>query len=86
MDIKKIQANSKEDAGSEVYRLLSMTHSMAGTIANLQQKEGVGIKPGFKLKSCATYDDYKLTVWTNDIVDISAETIDGINYYSLEAC
>ena len=76
MDIKKITANSKEDAGSDTYELLKMVHAMAAK------------HPDFEIKETATYtsDDYCLTVWTNGIVDISAESIKGVHTYTYEAC
>lgn len=75
MTIKTITANSKEDLGSEVYRLLAMTHAMAAK------------HPDFEIKSTATYidDEYLLTVWTNGIVDIGSESIKGVYTYTYEA-
>jgi hypothetical protein len=51
------------DAGkSDVYRLLNMTHVMACYDSQ------------FRLSRTCTDESYALTVWTNGIVDIGAET------------
>lgn len=52
---------------SREYRCLNMIHAMAGQSAQSNDSQ-------WKLKATATYDDYVLTVWTNGIVDIKAES------------
>ena len=63
--IKTISASSTNE--NEQYRLLRMIHRMAGRCA-------VAKIDNWRLSRTATYDDYVLTVWTNGIVDIKAET------------
>ena len=63
--IKTISARSTDE--SEQYRLLRDMHVMAGQMA-------VAKIGGWCLSRTATYEDYVLTVWTNGIVDIKAET------------
>lgn len=75
MTIKTITANSEEDFGGEKYELLKMVYAMAAK------------HPDFEIKSTATQfsDEYFLTVWTNNIVDITAESIKGVHTYTYEA-
>jgi len=67
MTIKTLTARSTNEDQSDIYRLLNMIHVMAGA----QACKKVG---NWELSRTATYDDYVLTVWTNGIVDIKAET------------
>ncbi|QHJ83056.1 MAG: hypothetical protein [Caudoviricetes sp.] len=62
-----IHANSRE--GGEVYRLLNLVHSMAGSLANSPRKE-------FTLARTNSDPMFSpiVTVWTNGIVDIEART------------
>lgn len=66
---KTITASWCKDDGerSDVYRLLNMVHAMAGHDANSP-------RPLWELKATATLDFYVMTVWTNGIVDVTAET------------
>lgn len=66
-NIKPVHANSRD--GGEVYRLLNMVHSMAGSLANSPRKE-------FTLARTNSDPQYGpiVTVWTNGIVDIEART------------
>lgn len=66
-DIKPIHANSRD--GGEVYRLLNLVHSMAGSLANSPRKE-------FTLARTNSDPQYGpiVTVWTNGIVDIEARS------------
>ena len=66
---KTITASWCKDDGerSDVYRLLNMVHAMAGRDANSE-------RPSWDLKSTATHEHYIMTVWTNGIVDVTAET------------
>ena len=66
---KTITASWCKDDGerSDVYQLLSMVHAMAGRDANSPI-------PSWSLKATATHDDYIMTMWTNGIVDVIAET------------
>lgn len=58
----------KEDGErSDVYRLLGIVHAMAGRDANSP-------RPSWELKATAALDCYVKTVWTNGLVDITAET------------
>lgn len=79
MTIETIRANSRE--GGEVYRLLNMVHSMAGSLANSPRKE-------FRLARTQSDPMYGpiVTVWTNGIVDIEARSQDGYHEYSMYAC
>lgn len=83
MTIETIKANSKD--GGDVYRLLVMVHSMAGSLANSPRKE-------FRLARTNSDEIYGpiLTAWTNGIVDIEARTWhdEGSAYheYKLAAC
>lgn len=65
--ITPIYANSRD--GGEVYRLLCMVHSMAGSLA---------IEPRKTFQLARTNSDPMfgpiVTVWTNGIVDIEART------------
>ena len=65
--IRQITANSEE--GGDVYRLLVMVHSMAGSLANSPRKE-------WQLARTQSdpYFGPIVTVWTNGIVDIEAKT------------
>lgn len=62
-----ICANSRD--GGEVYRLLNLVHSMAGSLANSPRKE-------FTLARTNSDPMFGpiVTVWTNGIVDIEART------------
>jgi hypothetical protein len=75
-EIKPIHANSRE--GGDVYRLLNMVHSMAGSLANSPRKE-------FTLARTNSDPQYGpiVTVWTNGIVDIEARSWneDGERYH-----
>ena len=66
---KTITASWCKDDGerSDVYRLLSIVHAMAGRDANSP-------RPSWELKDTATLDCYVKTVWTNGLVDVTAET------------
>ena len=66
---KTITASWCKDDGerSDVYLLLNMVHAMAGRDANSE-------RPSWDLKSTATHEHYIMTVWTNGIVDVTAET------------
>lgn len=66
-NIKPVHANSRD--GGEVYRLLNMVHSMAGSLANSPRKE-------FTLARTNSDPQYGpiVTVWTNGIVDVEART------------
>jgi len=66
---KTITASWCKDDGerSDVYRLLNLVHAMAGRDANSP-------RPLWSLKATATHDDYVMTMWTNGIVDVIAET------------
>lgn len=66
-DIKPISATSDDGGDSDVYRLLVLTHRMAGSLAQTK-------KDGWGLKETATFEHYVRTVWSNGIVDIGAET------------
>jgi hypothetical protein len=84
MTIETIKANSND--GGEVYRLLVMVHSMAGSLANSPRKE-------FQLARTQSDPMYGpiLTVWTNGIVDIEARTwrdneSPSYHEYSMYAC
>jgi len=67
-DIKTITAKwDCKSEKSENYILLNMIHAMAGHYATRGDKS-------WSLSSTATTDNYILTVWTNGIVDIKAET------------
>ena len=83
MTIETIRANSRE--GGEVYRLLNMVHSMAGSLANSPRKE-------FQLSRTQSDPMYGpiVTVWTNGIVDIEARTykdeVPAYHVYSMYAC
>jgi hypothetical protein len=64
--ITPVNATSHE--GGTVYRLLNMIHVMAGGLANADSG-------GWRLARTATYPgEYVLTVWTNGIVEVGAET------------
>lgn len=66
-NIIPVRANSRE--GGEVYRLLNLVHSMAGSLANSPRKE-------FTLARTSSDPMFGpiVTVWTNGIVDIEART------------
>lgn len=66
---KTITASWCKDDGerSDVYQLISMVHAMAGRDAN-------STSPSWSLKATATHDYYIMTMWTNGIVDVIAET------------
>lgn len=66
---KTITASWCKDGGerSDVYQLLSLVHAMAGRDANSP-------RPSWSLKATATHDYYIMTMWTNGIVDVIAET------------
>ncbi len=65
--IEPIKANSRD--GGEVYQLLCMVHSMAGSLANSPRKD-------FWLARTQSDPMYGpiMTVWSNGIVDIEART------------
>ncbi|MCV0420101.1 MAG: hypothetical protein K5804_17810 [Microbacterium sp.] len=83
MAIETVKANSKD--GGEVYRLLNMVHSMAGSLANSPRKE-------FRLARTQSDPMYGpvVTVWTNGIVDIEARSYTDeeptYHEYSMYAC
>lgn len=58
---------ASNETGGEVYRLLNMVHQMAGMLANSPSK-------AFQLKETSTSERHVLTVWTNGIVDLRAES------------
>lgn len=66
-DIKPIHANSRD--GGEVYRLLVLVHSMAGSLAN-EPKKLFSLARTNSDPQCGPI----VTVWTNGIVDIEART------------
>ena len=75
MKIAPIRASSENK--DDVYRLLSLVHSMAGSLA-------IAKSGGWELKStCTMPPEYVLTVWTNGIVDVKAETRHGVHEYSM---
>lgn len=78
MTITKITANS--DNKNDVYRLLNIVHSMAGSMA-------VAKLGGWSLKdTCTMSPEYVQTTWTNGIVDVRAVTTDLVHHeYSLYA-
>lgn len=78
MAITKITANS--DNRDDVYKLLDIVHSMAGTLA-------VAKAGGWSLKeTCTMSPGCVMTTWTNGIVDVRAVTTDGNHReYSLYA-
>ena len=67
MTIKTIRAKSGDCKTEDVYRLLVLTHRMAGALA--VKKIG-----DWRLSKTATFDDFVLTEWTNGIINIKAET------------
>ena len=69
-EIKTITANSED--GGDVYRLLNIVHSMAGSLANSERKEWQ-----LSRTNSDSYYGPILTVWTNGIVDIEARTWKG---------
>jgi hypothetical protein len=66
-DIKPIRANSRD--GGDVYRLLVLVHTMAGSLANSPRKE-------FTISRTQSEPMFGpiVTVWTNGIVDIEARS------------
>ena len=76
--IDPIGANSEE--GGDVYRLLVMIHAMAGQCA-------VARVDNWQLK--ATYTDMDarqfITVYSNGIVDVTANSRGESHYYSIRA-
>lgn len=76
LKIEPICANSHD--GGEIYRLLNLVHSMAGSLANSPRKE-------FTLARTNSDPQYGpiVTVWTNGIVDIEARSRDGYHEYSM---
>lgn len=75
--ITPIRASSENK--DDVYRLLNLVYSMAGSLAVARTGE-------WELKAtCTTPPEYVLTVWTNGIVDVKAETRHGIHEYSMYA-
>ena len=78
MTISKIIASS--DNKDDVYRLLNLVHSMAGSLA-------VAKAGGWSLKeTCTMPPEYVMTTWTNGIVDVRAVTTDLTHHeYSLYA-
>ena len=81
--IETISANSQD--GGDVYRLLNLVHSMAGSLANSPRKE-------FRLAATNSDEMYGpiTTVWTNGIVDIEARTwrdeVPAYHEYTMRAC
>lgn len=75
-DLGPIRANSTE--GGDVYRLLRLTHQMAGMLANSSGK-------AFHLAMTQSDPQYGpiVTVWSNGIVDLRAESRDGYHEYSM---
>lgn len=61
-----------ESRKSDTYKLINMIHAMAGSLA-------VANKDRWCLSKTATYTDHVLTVWTNGIVEVGAETDRNIN-------
>ena len=80
-NIETITASNEGDKKSEAYRLLNMVHVMAGRCA-------VAKVDCWILSETCTTDEYVKTVWTNGIVDISAETWPdfGEHRYTLSEC
>ncbi len=77
MKIEPIYASSENR--DDVYRLLNLVHSMAGSLA-------VAKSGGWELKeTCTMPPEYVLTVWTNGVVDVRAETRNGVHEYSMYA-
>ena len=77
MKIEPIYASSEKK--DDVYRLLNLVHSMAGSLS-------VAKSCGWELKeTCTMPPEYVLTVWTNGIVDVKAETRHGVHEYSMYA-
>jgi hypothetical protein len=75
--IDPIRATSKNK--DDVYRLLNVVHSMAGTCA-------VAKVGNWQLASSCSEENYTMTTWTNGIVDVKAVTINGEDHtYSLTA-
>ena len=74
--IEPIYANSRD--GGDVYRLLVMVHSMAGSMANSPSRQ-------FTLARTQSEPMYGpiVTVWTNGIVDVEARSsdLDGVKYH-----
>ena len=66
-EIKPIKANS--DEGGDVYRLLNMVHSMAGSLA-------VANKDHWELAETNSSEFYGpiTTVWTNGVINIEARS------------
>lgn len=77
MKIEPIYANSENK--DDVYRLLNLVHSMAGSLA--VAKSGEWWLNG----TCTMPPEYVMTVWTNGIVDVKAETRHGVHEYSMYA-
>lgn len=75
-DLGPIRADSIE--GGDVYRLLKLAHQMAGMLANSSDKT-------FHLAMAQSDSRYGpiLTVWSNGIVDLRAESRDGYHEYSM---
>jgi hypothetical protein len=80
--IRTIRANSRD--GGEVYELLVLAHSMAGSLA-----QGIGAW-GDRWQLHSTYTDMErqsfLTAWTNSIIEIEARSSMGEHWYELRAC
>ena len=73
--IKPIHASSENK--DDVYRLLNLVHSMAGSLAVAKSGEW------WLKETCTMPPEYVLTVWTNGIVDVKAETRHGVHEYSM---
>lgn len=75
-DLGPIRADSIE--GGDVYRLLRLVHQMAGMLANSSAKT-------FQLAMTQSNPQYGpiITVWSNGIVDLRAESRDGYHEYSM---
>lgn len=80
--IKPISAYSTDDSKRDIYRLLNIVHSMAGQLA-------VANKGGWQLARTQSEPMYGpiITVWTNGIIDIEAETTADpvVHFYRLAA-
>ena len=77
MKIEPIYANSENK--DDVYRLLNLVHSMAGSLAVAKSGEW------WLKETCTMPPEHVLTVWTNGIVDVKAETRHGVHEYSMYA-
>lgn len=80
--ITPISAYSTDENKRDIYRLLNLVHAMAGALA-------VANKGGWQLARTQSDPMYGpiITVWTNGIVDIEAETTADpvVHFYRLSA-